>query len=61
MTARAPRAAPTPMPAFAPMDRPLCGEEGPEFELGADVGVLESTTDAVVVEAVEARDVLVAE
>jgi hypothetical protein len=46
MTARAPRAAPTPMPAFAPTDRPLCGEDGSEVELGADAVVLELTPDA---------------
>jgi hypothetical protein len=46
MTARVPRAAPTPMPAFAPTERSFCEGEAPEVELDANTVVLELTPDA---------------
>jgi hypothetical protein len=70
MTAKAARAAPMPIPAFAPMERSFC--EMSEVELTTDVGAVcseidpdtdvvvpELTTDVEVVDLVVSIDVLV--
>jgi hypothetical protein len=57
--ARAASAAPMPIPALVPLDRPLCCVEGREVGSGSGVPVLELTAVADVIEILEDEELLV--